>query len=131
MRAAEPEIVFHLAAQSLVRRSYADPVGTYATNVMGTVHVLDAARRMPSVRAVVIVTSDKCYENVGQARGYREGDAMGGHDPYSSSKGCAELVTSAMRRSFANDAGPFIASVRAIRSGPFRPRRSTGGRRGR
>lgn len=113
LREAQPEIVFHLAAQSLVRRSYADPVGTYATNVMGTVHVLDAVRRVPSVRAVVIVTSDKCYENVGQSRGYRESDAMGGHDPYSSSKGCAELVTSAMRRSFARDDGPFIASVRA------------------
>jgi len=78
----QPEVVLHLAAQSLVRRSYAKPVDTYATNVMGTVHVLEAARRTPSVRSVVSVTSDKCYENRGWPWGYRESDAMGGHDPY-------------------------------------------------
>ena len=87
MDEAEPEVVFHLAAQSLVRRSYADPVGTFATNVMGTVHVLEAARRVGRVRAVVVVTSDKCYENREWWWPYREDEALGGHDPYSSSKG--------------------------------------------
>lgn len=97
---ARPEIVFHLAAQALVRRSYVDPVGTYATNVMGTAHVLDAVRRAEQTRAVVVVTSDKCYENREWWWPYREDEALGGHDPYSSSKGAAELVTSAWRRSF-------------------------------
>src|SRR6516225_6519231 len=87
----QPEVIFHLAAQSLVRRSYAQPVDTYAINIMGTVHVLEAARRTPSVQSIVIVTSDKCYENHGCAVGYRENEPMGGHDPYSSSKGAAEL----------------------------------------
>ena len=96
----QPEVVFHLAAQSLVRPSYEDPVGTYATNVMGTVHVLEAVRRARSVRAVVNVTSDKCYENLETGQAYRESDPMGGRDPYSSSKGCAELVTAAYRASF-------------------------------
>lgn len=82
----EPEIVIHNAAQALVRRSYREPVETYATNVMGTVNVLEAARHAKSVRAVVVVTSDKCYENRGSLEGYHESDAMGGHDPYSSSK---------------------------------------------
>jgi CDP-glucose 4,6-dehydratase len=100
-----PEIVFHNAAQALVRRSYRDPIETYATNVMGTVHVLEAARSTPSVRAVVIVTSDKCYENREWLWGYREPDPMGGFDPYSSSKGCAEIVTAAYRRSFFSAAG--------------------------
>ncbi len=100
LRRHEPDIVFHLAAQSLVRRSYGDPVETFGTNVMGTVHVLEAARHTPSVRAVLIVTSDKCYENRESARGYRESDSLGGRDPYSASKGCAELVTAAYRRSF-------------------------------
>lgn len=95
-----PEIVFHLAAQSLVRPSYEDPVGTYMTNVMGTVHLLEAVRQTPSVRAVVNVTSDKCYENREWLWGYRENDPMGGRDPYSSSKGCAELVAAAYRSSF-------------------------------
>ncbi|MBI4385159.1 MAG: CDP-glucose 4,6-dehydratase [Nitrospinae bacterium] len=99
-----PEIVFHLAAQPLVRRSYQDPVETYASNVMGTVHLLEAVRRTPQTRAVVVVTSDKCYENREWFWGYREDEAMGGYDPYSSSKGCAELVVSAMRRSFFNPA---------------------------
>jgi CDP-glucose 4,6-dehydratase len=95
-----PEIVLHLAAQPLVRASYADPVGTYATNVMGVVHLLEAVRIAGTVRAVVNVTTDKCYENREWVWGYREDEPMGGHDPYSSSKGCAELVTSAYRRSF-------------------------------
>ena len=97
---AQPEVLIHMAAQALVRESYADPVGTYATNVMGTVHLLEAVRQVPSVRAVVVVTTDKCYENREWVWGYREHEAMGGHDPYSSSKGCAELVAAAYRRSF-------------------------------
>jgi CDP-glucose 4,6-dehydratase len=109
MAAAQPQIVFHLAAQSLVRASYHDPVGTYATNVLGTVQVFEAARCVNGLRAVVNVTSDKCYENVGAERGYREDDPMGGRDPYSSSKGCAELVTSAYRASFLKP----LASARA------------------
>lgn len=96
----QPEIVFHLAAQSLVRPSYADPVGTYSTNVMGTVHLLEAIRMAGSVKAIVVVTSDKCYENNEWVWGYRETDPMGGFDPYSNSKGCAELVTAAYRQSF-------------------------------
>ena len=98
-----PQIVLHLAAQSLVRPSYEDPVGTYATNVMGTVNILEAVRQCPSVRSVVIVTSDKCYENRERDQGYREDEAMGGYDPYSSSKGCAELVTASYRNSFFNE----------------------------
>ncbi|HEY4098830.1 MAG TPA: GDP-mannose 4,6-dehydratase, partial [Baekduia sp.] len=95
---ARPEIVLHLAAQPMVRRSYAEPVATYATNIMGTVHVLDAIRRNPGdVLAAIVVTSDKCYENDGRPRALREDEAMGGHDPYSSSKGAAELVTAAYR----------------------------------
>ncbi|MDO8848022.1 MAG: CDP-glucose 4,6-dehydratase [Coriobacteriia bacterium] len=114
IRAAAPEIVFHLAAQPLVRLSYETPVETYETNVMGTVNLLEAARSCPSVRAIVVVTSDKCYENRETGHAYREGDAMGGYDPYSSSKGCAELVTAAYRRSFYGEASPVrIASVRA------------------
>lgn len=112
VRATKPEIVFHLAAQPLVRYSYDNPIETYATNVMGTVHVLDACRRSDSVRAVVSVTSDKCYENREWVWPYRETDPMGGHDPYSSSKGAAELVISAYRRSYFSD-GALIASVRA------------------
>src|SRR5271166_3883619 len=99
--AAEPEIVIHMAAQSLVRRSFEDPRQTYETNVMGTVNVLDAVRvEGAGTRVIVNVTSDKCYENREWEWGYREDEAMGGHDPYSSSKGCAELVTAAYRRSF-------------------------------
>ena len=110
----KPQIIIHGAAQALVRRSYRQPIQTYATNVMGTVHVLDAARHAPSVRAVVIITSDKCYENREWSRGYREEDAMGGTDPYSSSKGAAELITAAYRRSFfANNGSAAIASARA------------------
>jgi CDP-glucose 4,6-dehydratase len=113
LRRANPDIVLHLAAQSLVRASYADPAGTYATNVMGTLHVLEAIRRAPSVRAAIVVTSDKCYENRETMRPYVESDPMGGHDPYSSSKACAELLTSSMRRSFFTDAECLVASVRA------------------
>jgi CDP-glucose 4,6-dehydratase len=112
---AQPEIVIHMAAQSLVRRSFSEPVETYETNVMGTVNVLDAVRvHGAGVRAVVNVTSDKCYENREWEWGYRESDPLGGHDPYSSSKACAELVTDAYRRSFFSDpGGPRLASVRA------------------
>jgi CDP-glucose 4,6-dehydratase len=95
-----PEIVLHLAAQSLVRASYRDPIGTYETNVLGTARVLEAVRSCDSVRAVVIVTTDKCYENREWVWPYRENDALGGHDPYSNSKACAELVTGAYRNSF-------------------------------
>jgi CDP-glucose 4,6-dehydratase len=100
-----PEIVLHLAAQPLVRRSYADPVGTYETNVMGTIHLLEAVRATPSVRAVVNVTTDKCYDNREHPDiAYVESDALGGYDPYSSSKACSELVTAAYRNSFFNPA---------------------------
>ena len=117
MREHQPAIVFHMAAQSLVRRSYADPVTTYATNVMGTVNLLEAVRRTPAVRAVVVVTTDKCYENRGDQQGFRETDRLGGDDPYSSSKAAAELVTLAYRKSFFAGAGrkpqTGIASARA------------------
>ena len=114
----KPEIVFHLAAQSLVRLSYTDPVNTYATNVMGTVNVLEAVRHTPSVRAVVCITTDKCYENREWQWGYREQDSLGGHDPYSNSKACAELVAAAYRDSFFPLAsiaqhGVAVATVRA------------------
>lgn len=112
VEASRPEAIFHLAAQPLVRLSYREPVETYATNVMGTVHLLEAARRAPDVKAIVCVTSDKCYENHEWVWPYRETDPMGGHDPYSSSKGCAELVAAAYRSSFfAQGAG--VATVRA------------------
>ena len=114
-RESEPEVVFHLAAQSLVRPSYEQPVETFSSNVMGTVHVLEAIRRTPGVRAAVMVTSDKCYENREWLWPYRENEAMGGHDPYSSSKGCSELVTAAYRCSFFADEHepPAVASARA------------------
>lgn len=113
-----PEIVFHMAAQPLVRYSYIEPVETYSTNVMGTVNLLEAVRSTDSVKAVVNVTSDKCYENREWVWGYRENEAMGGYDPYSSSKGCAELVASAYRNSYFNPKefdhhGVALASVRA------------------
>lgn len=101
-RKDQPEIVFHLAAQAIVRLSYKDPVETFSSNVMGTVNVLEAARTCDSIRAVVIVTSDKCYENREWPWGYREIDALGGYDPYSASKGCAEIVTNCWRNSFFN-----------------------------
>ncbi|MBI5048523.1 MAG: CDP-glucose 4,6-dehydratase [Deltaproteobacteria bacterium] len=114
----KPEIIFHMAAQSLVRRSYHDPVETYSTNVMGTVHLLEAVRHVGGVKAVINVTSDKCYENKEWIWGYRESDPMGGYDPYSSSKGCAELVTNAYLKSYFNSGnykehGVSLASVRA------------------
>jgi CDP-glucose 4,6-dehydratase len=100
MREFRPEVVFHLAAQPLVRRSYEDPIGTYETNVIGTARVLDAVRRTPSVHAVVSVTTDKCYENREWVWPYRETDPLGGYDPYSSSKACAEIVSAAFRQSY-------------------------------
>jgi CDP-glucose 4,6-dehydratase len=96
----KPEVVFHLAAQPIVRRSYADPVGTYATNIMGTVHLMEAIRKTPSVRSVVCVTTDKCYQNQEWIWPYRESDRLGGYDPYASSKACAEIVSAAYRTSF-------------------------------
>lgn len=118
IREYQPEIIFHLAAQPLVMPAYRQPLETYAINVLGTVHLLEAVRRTASVRAVVNVTSDKCYENREWLWGYREDEPMGGHDPYSSSKGCAELVTSAYRRSFFSQTpsdrpGVALASARA------------------
>jgi CDP-glucose 4,6-dehydratase len=107
-----PEIVIHAAAQALVRESYRDPLGTFATNVMGTANVLDACRGAPGLRGVLIVTSDKVYENLGTGRPFVEADRLGGHDPYSSSKACAELLTGCFRDSFFGD-GPPIATVRA------------------
>ena len=108
-----PDVVIHMAAQALVRRSYEDPVGTYATNVLGTANVLEVARAEPSLHAVLIVTSDKCYRLPPDGRPCAEDDPLGGEDPYSSSKACAELVTAAYRDSFARDGGPAIASARA------------------
>jgi CDP-glucose 4,6-dehydratase len=113
-----PEVVFHMAAQPLVRASYEDPIGTYETNVIGTARVLDAIRRTPSVRAAVVVTTDKCYENIEQDVAYRETDPLGGYDPYSSSKACAELVSAAYRQAFfptdhLADHGVALATARA------------------
>ena len=114
MAAARPEVVFHLAAQPLVRLSYAEPVETFEVNVMGSVNVLEAARHTPSVRAIVNVTSDKCYENREWEFAYRENDSLGGYDPYSASKGAAEIVTAAYRQSFFSDpAGASVATGRA------------------
>lgn len=109
----EPEIVFHLAAQSLVRESYAEPAATFATNVMGTVHLLEAVRACATTRVVVNVTTDKCYDNREWPWAYRENDALGGRDPYSGSKACAELVTAAWRASFLEPAGIAVATARA------------------
>ncbi len=100
LQEVRPEVIFHMAAQALVRSSYVDPVETYATNVMGTVNLLEAIRQTPGVYAVVNVTTDKCYENREWIWGYRENEPMGGHDPYSNSKACSELVTAAYRNSF-------------------------------
>ena len=113
LKSAQPEIIFHLAAQPLVRHSYAQPVETYAVNVMGTVNLLEAVRTTPSVRAVVNVTTDKCYENHERDLPYSETQALGGHDPYSSSKGCSELVTAAYRRSFLAPNNIHVATARA------------------
>ncbi len=114
----KPEIVFHMAAQPLVRLSYDEPIETYSTNVMGTVHLLEAVKRVGGIKAIVNITSDKCYDNREWVWGYREHEAMGGYDPYSNSKGCAELVASAYRNSFFNEKdyakhGVALASVRA------------------
>jgi CDP-glucose 4,6-dehydratase len=118
VQAAQPAVIFHLAAQAVVRRAYAEPRETFETNVMGTVNVLEAARACPSVRAVVIVTSDKCYQNHESGDAFRETDPMGGRDPYSASKGCAELVTAAYRESFfADDARAATAAVASVRAG--------------
>jgi CDP-glucose 4,6-dehydratase len=111
-----PEVVFHLAAQALVRRSYAAPVETFAANVLGTVSLLDAVRHCPQTRAVVVVTSDKAYENLNWPWGYRETDLLGGHDPYSASKGCAEIVTSSMRRAYFGRGG-HLARIATARAG--------------
>lgn len=113
MQTAAPDIVFHLAAQPLVRYSYTAPLETYAVNVMGTLHLLEAVRQTPSVKAVVNVTTDKCYENQEWVWPYRENESLGGADPYSSSKACSELVTMAYRRSFLAAAGVAIATARA------------------
>jgi CDP-glucose 4,6-dehydratase len=113
LKTFNPQIVIHMAAQSLVRESYFDPVGTYETNVLGTVNLLDSVRQTPGVRAVVVVTTDKCYENNEWIWPYREDDRLGGRDPYSNSKACAELVTSAFRDSYFSNASTAIASARA------------------
>ncbi len=113
VKAADPEIVFHLAAQPLVRLSYEKPAETFETNVMGTVHLLDAVREHSKAKAVVVVTSDKCYDNKEWSWGYRENDPMGGRDPYSSSKGCTELVAASYRDSFMRGAGISLATGRA------------------
>ena len=115
MTSFNPDILIHMAAQPLVRLSYKEPVETYSTNVMGTVHVLESARLCPNLKAIVNITTDKCYENKEWEWGYRENEAMGGHDPYSSSKGCAELVASAYRRSFFHT--PESANLASARAG--------------
>ncbi len=115
MAEAKPDVLIHMAAQPLVRQSYENPIETYSTNVMGTVHVLESARTVSSVRATVVITTDKCYENKEWVWGYRENEPMGGYDPYSSSKGCAELVTSAYRQSYFSkaDINNKVGSARA------------------
>ena len=113
MRVSQPDIVLHLAAQPLVRYSYVEPVETYAVNVMGTVNLMEAVRQSPNVKAVINVTTDKCYENREWIWPYRENEAMGGFDPYSSSKACSELITAAYRRSVLDSVGVRLASARA------------------
>jgi CDP-glucose 4,6-dehydratase len=113
MHSADPEILFHLAAQPLVGESYRDPVGTYATNVMGTVNILEAARSLPNLRAIVVISTDKCYANHETGQAFRESDPLGGHDPYSSSKACTELVSHAYRQSFLGASGIHLATARA------------------
>lgn len=113
VKKVQPEIVIHMAAQALVLPSYEDPVSTYSTNIMGTVHLLEACRKSNSVQCIINVTSDKCYENKEWLWAYREDEPMGGYDPYSNSKGCSELVTSAYRRSFFKEKGIHHASARA------------------
>jgi len=113
LRERRPEVIFHLAAQPLVRASYDRPVETFATNVLGTVNVLEAVRASPSTRVVVVVTSDKCYADQPSPTGYREDDRLGGHDPYATSKACAELVAASYQRAIFGDRGPAIVTVRA------------------
>lgn len=113
MEEFKPEIVIHMAAQALVRYSYKNPIETYATNIMGTLHLLEAIRQTGTAKVVVNVTTDKCYENKEWVWGYREDDPMGGFDPYSSSKSCSELITSAYRRSYFAEMGVALASARA------------------
>ena len=108
-----PDIVFHMAAQPLVRYSYSNPIETYETNILGTVNILEASRNCESLKAIVNITSDKCYENLEIERGYKEHEPMGGHDPYSSSKACAELVSAAYRLSFLKEEGIAMATARA------------------
>ncbi len=110
---ADPEVILHLGAQALVRRGYADPVGTWAVNVVGTANLLEAARALPSLRSLVVVTSDKVYANLGDGRPFTEDDRLGGHDPYSSSKAAAELATAAWRQSFFGDGRVGVATARA------------------
>ena len=117
MQRIRPDVVLHLAAQALVRRSYDEPAETFETNVMGTIRVLEAVRRTPSVRAVVVVTSDKCYENREWCWAYREDEALGGYDPYSASKAGSELVASAWRRSFLSSEGGRTVGVATARAG--------------
>ena len=111
--AANPQVLFHMAAQAQVREGYAAPATTFSTNVIGTVHALETARTVPDLRAVVVVTSDKCYLNDDRRSGYHEGDRLGGDDPYSASKACAELVTSSYRKSFFEESACGVASARA------------------
>ncbi|MCW5202165.1 CDP-glucose 4,6-dehydratase [Desulfobulbus sp. US4] len=113
MQEVAPEVVIHMAAQPLVRASYQDPVNTYTTNVLGTVNLFEAVRFTPTVKVVLNITSDKCYENLEWPWGYRENDRMGGHDPYSCSKGCAELVTASYYKSFLQEKQIGLASARA------------------
>jgi len=113
MKSFNPDILIHMAAQPLVRYSYDSPIETYEINVIGTANVLEVARSCPNLKAIVNITTDKCYENDGRSHGYSENDPIGGHDPYSSSKGCAELVASSYRRSFLQEQGIGLASVRA------------------
>jgi CDP-glucose 4,6-dehydratase len=113
LTAARPQIILHLAAQALVAEGYADPVGTYATNVMGTVNLLQAARQLPDLEAIVIITSDKCYENVETSHAYVESDPLGGYDPYASSKACAEITAASWRRSFFGQPGQSAALATA------------------
>lgn len=123
---AQPEIVLHLAAQALVPRSYEEPLETWSTNVMGTAHVLEAVRQHAGVRAVLVISSDKCYENREWVWGYRESDPMGGHDPYSASKGATELVVASYRRAFLAEQGIALGSARAgnvIGGGDWTPTR--------
>jgi len=120
LKLAQPEIVIHMAAQPLVRLSYSDPVGTFQTNLMGSVNLLEAVRTTESVRVVVNVTTDKCYENKEWLWPYRENEPLGGYDPYSGSKACAEIITAAYRNSFFNVKTPFLSKRKL--SDPFVPR---------